>query len=454
MSTYFNYEQNIGSKSLVEAISSPKGIGPFCGFGGHSLNLEGNTITLTPEPGNSTSEDIPFYNQFRYIIRDRIKARNLFKNEGSTNIVYNGTTKFGCISRDGYIYTSSESYITLNLEGTKGIYNEVIVVAVHSPITENVENPIEFRAFWSQSSESFYDLYKRSLDPNYPLAKDVREYDIETQDPYQNAQLNFNYLEEKVSGALGQDLWDSNTMCIIGIYGVGNNALNSNIVENFRIIPYESIFPMLVPNNTAYKGLVDNILQKLLELTSEVPNGYTSIVDYIKSWITTPQNSGNNSPTSSMPKGSIIMWYGTQQTIPYGWELCDGGNSVNDPSITKPNLMGRVPMGLSINPGDYDTPMKTGGAENITLKMDQMPKHDHLFTDDSNAASKFSQIESGFPRKEGNYESESSADGSGYGNVYHTTFSGGPAGGGEGSANPVDVRQPYTVLAFIIKTID
>ena len=32
-----------------------------------------------------------------------------------------------------------------------------------------------------------------------------------------------------------------------------------------------------------------------------------------------------------MPKGGIIMWYGSQKTIPAGWELCDGGVSVNDP---------------------------------------------------------------------------------------------------------------------------
>lgn len=448
MSTYFNYEQNIGSKSLVEAISSPRGIGPFCGFGGHYISLDSNTITITAEPDNSVSEDRPFYEQFKYLIHDRIKVRNIFKEEGYT--------KFGCISRDGYIFTSPSDHMTLTIEGTKGIYNEVILVAVHSPIEENVENPIEFRAFWSQSSESFYDLYKRSIDPGYPISKDLRDYDLDLLDPFKNAELNFNSLEEKVSGALGQDLWDSNTMCIIGIYGVGNNALNSNSVENFRIIPYDGVFPMPIPYNTASRGILGNILQRLLSLTSEVPTEYASIVEYIKSWLNTPTSSGSTvvNNTSSMPKGSIIMWYGTQQTIPYGWELCDGGSSVNDPSIIKPNLMGRVPVGLSINPGDYDAPMKAGGSENITIKMDQMPKHDHMFTDDQNASGKYPGVEDSFPRREGNWGGETSADDEGYGYVYHTTRTGGPTGGNEGSANPIDIRQPYTVLAFIIKTID
>ena len=31
--TYFNFEQQIASKDLMEAISTPLGIGPFCGFG-------------------------------------------------------------------------------------------------------------------------------------------------------------------------------------------------------------------------------------------------------------------------------------------------------------------------------------------------------------------------------------------------------------------------------------
>ena len=455
MSTYFNYEQNMGSKALVEAISSPKGIGPFCGFGGHALSLDGNSITLYSVPGNSTAADAPFYEKFYNIIRDRVKARNIFKNDGSTDIAHEGTTRFGCISRDGYIYTSAVDHLTLNIEGTKGIYNDVIVVAVHSPIEENVENPIEFRAFWSQSSEGFYDLYKRSLDPSYPIAKDLRDYDVDSMDPDENPNLTFNSLEEKVSGALGQDIWDSNTMCIIGIYGVGNNAMNSNALENYRIIPYDGVFPMPVPSTTAVKGLYKDIIRKLLELTSEVPNEYTSIIEYVKSLMGTPSGGGTvTTNTAAMPKGSIIMWYGTQQTIPYGWELCDGGASVNDPSITKPNLMGRVPVGLSINPGDYDAPMKIGGSENVTLKMDQMPKHDHLYTDDTNANGKYGQIESNFPRREGTYSGETSGEDDGAGCVYHTTYAGGPSGGASGSANPIDLRQPYTVLAFIIKTID
>ena len=53
--TYFNYEQQIASKDLVEAISTPKGIGPFCGFGGHSISNDGKQIIITPEPGNGNS---------------------------------------------------------------------------------------------------------------------------------------------------------------------------------------------------------------------------------------------------------------------------------------------------------------------------------------------------------------------------------------------------------------
>lgn len=452
MKTYFNYEQNIGSKSLVEAISTPKGIGPFCGFGGHSLSQDGTQIIITaePGPGSSVLADGPFYEKFHNIIKDRIAARNITKSDGESAAV-----NFGCISRDGYIFTSPETSMTLTIEGTKGIYNEVIVVAVHSPIEEAVENPVEFRAFWSQSAEGFYDLYKRSLDPGYPMAYDIRNYDVEEMDPTKNSELNFQALESRVSGALGSELWDSTQMCIIGIYGVGNDSMNSYSVENFRIIPYESQFPMPIPNSTASQGLVKSILHKLLDLTSEVPSEYTSIVDYLKSLMKpTSQSGGTTTVNNSMPKGSIVMWYGTQQTIPYGWELCDGGSSVNDPSIVKPNLMGRVPVGLSVNPGDYDSPSKMGGSESIALKIDQMPKHDHMFTDDINAQGRYSQIESGFPRREGTYGGETSADDDGEGCVYHTTYTGGPAGGSEGSASPIDLRQPYTVLAFIIKTID
>lgn len=445
--TYFNFEQQIASKSLVEAISIPHGIGPFCGFGGHKLSQDGTTIIITAEPsnGNGVSADSSFYNLFYNTIHDRIKARNIYK--GSED----PATNFGCISRDGYIWTSSEESIEIPLEGSQGVSPDIIVVAVHSPLEEAVENPVEFRAFWSQSSNGFYDLYRKSIDPGYPKKIGNRDLSVmDENDPYMNSSLTFENLETTLIGALPSGVWSQDTMCIIGVYGSGNNAMNDGAIENYRIIPYESKFPMVLNHTTAEYGLIRAVLERLLLLTEGVPEDHSSIIEYL----TKNLNSGTinttiTNTTAAMPKGSIIMWYGSQKTIPGGWELCDGGVSVNDPAITKPNLMGRVPVGLSTTSGDYSTIAALGGNDNVTLKLDQIPRHRHRIAlgqakwgDNANTRNFI---------KFGGNDGDSDYQNSDWKDKNYTDYVGGNA---TGNTNPIDVRQSYCVLAFIIKTVD
>ena len=55
METYFNYEQALSSKKLMEAISIPHGIGPFCGFSSWNLSASGKSIEL--KPGNTSNQN-------------------------------------------------------------------------------------------------------------------------------------------------------------------------------------------------------------------------------------------------------------------------------------------------------------------------------------------------------------------------------------------------------------
>ena len=66
----------------------------------------------------------------------------------------------------------------------------------------------------------------------------------------------------------------------------------------------------------------------------------------------------------SVPKYGIIMW--TQRSIPDGWRLCDGGGST-------PNLINRFVVGA----GNWYKLGNTGGANNVTLSWNQLPKHSH-----------------------------------------------------------------------------
>lgn len=161
MKTYFDYEGIIKSKDAAEAIAAPVGIGPFCGFG--SATIVNNAITLLPN-GEPTS---PAYQA----IKDRILSRYMTKAADSGE---GPDTNFGCIARDGTIYISDSANISIpNIEGSKGSNEDVIVFAYHTLLEEPVQNPVQFRAFWNESN-SFYSLYKKSVDPLYPTPKDSR----------------------------------------------------------------------------------------------------------------------------------------------------------------------------------------------------------------------------------------------------------------------------------------
>ncbi len=66
------------------------------------------------------------------------------------------------------------------------------------------------------------------------------------------------------------------------------------------------------------------------------------------------------------PVGSIVMWSGSISSIPSGWALCDGNNGT-------PNLKNRFVVGA----GNQYFVGATGGANSVTLSIDQMPSHKH-----------------------------------------------------------------------------
>ena len=68
----------------------------------------------------------------------------------------------------------------------------------------------------------------------------------------------------------------------------------------------------------------------------------------------------------SFVKGMIIMWSGIEDEIPEGWSLCNGDNDT-------PDLRNRFVVGV----GDTYSPGDTGGSENVTLTVQQMPTHTH-----------------------------------------------------------------------------
>lgn len=78
----------------------------------------------------------------------------------------------------------------------------------------------------------------------------------------------------------------------------------------------------------------------------------------------------------TVPPGGIIMWSGAVSSIPTGWALCDG-RSAN--GRTTPDLRGRFIVGAGSGAVGLTSRevSATGGSEQTTLTVGQLPSHNH-----------------------------------------------------------------------------
>lgn len=417
MKTYFDYEGIIKSKDAAEAIAAPIGIGPFCGFG--SAVITNNAITISPN-GEPTS---PAY----LAMKDRIIARYMTKASDSGE---GPEVNFGCIARDGMIFISDAATISIpNIEGSKGSNEDVIVFAYHTPLEEPVQNPVQFRAFWNESN-SFYSLYKKSVDPLYPSAKESRN--LSKTNVLEDTELTYESLANRAMASVAQGLVDKSSMVLIGIYGQGINPIN-NTVEKYSIVPYGGRFPQPVEYNTAIHGIQQSNVETLLRLLQGFPN--FDIKAYIDEKLGSMEG-------SSIPRGLIAMWNGTQ--VPNGWALCNG-QIVED--LQTPDLSGKFIVGWQSSNEDYNLIGNTGGQEKVTLATQEIPSHAHSFAD-----AYFIEAHSDLVGANGTQWIGNNLSGSNKtdrDNSYvclwdHDTRA---AGGGQ----PHENRPPYYVLAYIIK---
>lgn len=416
MKTYFDYEGIIKSKDAAEAIAAPVGMGPFCGFG--SATIVNNAITLLPN-GEPTS---PAYQA----IKDRILSRYMTKAADSGE---GPDTNFGCIARDGTIYISDSANISIpNIEGSKGSNEDVIVFAYHTPLEEPVQNPVQFRAFWNESN-SFYSLYKRSVDPLYPTPKDTRN--LSKTNVLEDNELSYESLVNRAMASVSQGLVDKSSMVLIGIYGQGTNSMD-NTVEKYSIVPYAGKFPQLVEYNTAIHGMQQSNIETLLRLLQGFPN--FNIKAYIDEKL-------GGMAGANIPRGLIAMWNGV--SVPEGWALCNG-QIVED--LQTPDLSGKFIVGWSSGNEDYNLIGNTGGQEKVTLSTQEIPSHVHNFAD-AYFIEAYDGIGINGSQWIGNnlYGSSKTDRDNSYVALWdHDTRA---AGGGQ----PHENRPPYYVLAYIIK---
>jgi len=140
-----------------------------------------------------------------------------------------------------------------------------------------------------------------------------------------------------------------------------------------------------------------------------------------------PEIDGSNlTGIESFVTGMIILWSGASDAIPTGFTLCDGQNNT-------PDLRGRFVVGFHDSNGDYDVD-DTGGAESVTLTLNQIPSHKHDTTFDNKKY---------FPGG-----GSTSIGYGGAGGYPADVFSMSNAGGGQSHEN----RPPYYALCYIMKT--
>jgi microcystin-dependent protein len=125
-----------------------------------------------------------------------------------------------------------------------------------------------------------------------------------------------------------------------------------------------------------------------------------------------------------MPSGSIVMW--SQETIPDGWVLCNGGDDGNGGKT--PNLCGRFPLGTNLSSSIGEL----GGEKEVTLRLEQIPPHSHPYHAHGGTSSYMGGFENNNHLAMGESGSVSDID-------------------VQGGGKPHNNMPPYYVLRFIMK---
>ncbi len=142
----------------------------------------------------------------------------------------------------------------------------------------------------------------------------------------------------------------------------------------------------------------------------------------------------NLTGVSGIPAGGIIMWSGATNAIPSGWVICDGNNST-------PDLRNRFVVGA----GDSYAVDATGGADSVTLTVDQIPAHTHTW-DRQDA-----QNDVGYrPWPASNNDCKRTTANTGD-NTHSHTISGNTGDQGGTMGQSFSILPPYYALCYIMK---
>ena len=133
--------------------------------------------------------------------------------------------------------------------------------------------------------------------------------------------------------------------------------------------------------------------------------------------------------TAIIPKGSIILWSGSINSIPNGWVLCNGNNG-------SPDLSGKFVLGAG-NGVDVNS---VGGEKEKSLKIENLPEHSHNYRDRYYSEA-WGQIDNNLPGSRTGNDNDNKA----FYKMDRTQSS------GQLNAKPFSIIPPYYALAYIMK---
>ena len=198
---------------------------------------------------------------------------------------------------------------------------------------------------------------------------------------------------------------------------------SSDLIEEVKIIYQQDI----------------GIMQDLTLFSEQMMNGLK--IDSINA-----NNIEVKKSVNILPKGIIMAFNGT--TPPEGWYLCDGSKGT-------PDLRGRFIL-ASGDFGSEDTNLtnrtfrEEGGEENVTLKLDNLPTHEHIISESGEHPHEDTLRHLCYWKDNKHFQTAMDEGASGdhkisnSGNHNHTINE-------TGGNQPHDNMPPYYVLAWIMK---
>lgn len=280
---------------------------------------------------------------------------------------------------------------------------------------------------------------------------------------------SLSFMQEMIGAAAGLARIGGENYILSGCKQSGNNVAPGVIVVNGEVMPFEggNVVLTIVVVETSKDISANGLTFKNARVERYAKFATGTGVNYLpwanfkplqtneqlekaKATMKYVDDAIKNGQKGSIPAGVIVMWSGAENKIPSGWALCNGMTPVGQ-EIATPNLLGRFIVGFNPTLDSSYRTIGPGGKNpdeyNITLSLENMPKHNHGIGDGTGGVVANGVYGLIMRSTEGDNTLPTGDKSPGEPNLIAPPV--GIPNAGESKA--FDARPPYYVLAFIIK---